>query len=187
MIDRDQARLLCASGQAVVGVLHALRTRAGIRTLTQNFSHVFRLAPWLPKACFCGRQRTHHSGLIFVVFNLHIRCRLVHIKDGGHPCSGWTRRLREGADLPRNHDIGCQRLTEDLHDLVQGYARSCKSDVKVLMGPGNVSVVLQVIISSFITHHHAQVFPVATCPTVLPNQVQEEVFRIQLVDFIFSL
>ena len=71
---------------------------------------------------------------------------------------------------------GCEKaarrreLAEDLHNLVQGCARPCKSDVKALMGPGNVSVVLQVIISSFITHH-AQVFPVATCPTVLPNQV----------------
>src|SRR5260370_10495043 len=88
--------------------------------LCHKTSHVFtlhHLAP--PKACFCGRRRTNHPELIFVV--------LVHIKEGGRPCCGWTRRLREGADLPRNHDI-C--LPADL-------PRTCTPLCKVVQGPAS--------------------------------------------------
>ncbi len=52
MIDRDQARLLCAPGQAVVGVLHASRTGRHQNLDTKLFprSH---LDPPLPP----GRQK----------------------------------------------------------------------------------------------------------------------------------
>jgi hypothetical protein len=47
----------------------------------------------------------------------------------------------------------------------------------------SVAIPIKTVISSCIAHH-AQHFLVVTCPAVLPNQVQEEAFQIQLVDFI---